>query len=227
MSIARTLKFAFLVLLIIAMIVAIKFTSLGSYLNKEDIDALVQSSGYFAPLVFVLIFGIGTAMFLPGSVFIAIGAYIFGTILGTLLNVVGHVIGAILTFYVVRTLGHEFVKNIKSETLKRYNKLLRHHGFATVFYLRLCFCPFAILNTAAGLSSIRFRSFMLGTTLGVIPTTFVLTYFFDVITNISSVADLWQPQVGISALLVGCAFLLPRLLKRLPENVKKRYGLEF
>ncbi len=227
MNTMRTLKFSLLVLLIISMIVAVKFTSLGSYLNKEDINSLVESSGYFAPLVFVLIFGLGTAMFLPGSIFIAIGAYIFGTIFGTALNVIGHMLGAIITFYIVRTLGHDFVKNLKSETLKKYNKLLHHHGFATVFYLRLCFCPFAILNTAAGLSSIRFRSFLLGTTLGVIPTTFVLTYFFDVITNISTMSDLLQPQVGVSALLVGCAFLLPRLLRRLPKDMKKRYGLEF
>lgn len=202
-----------------------RFTGLSQYLDKEVLRSTIQGWGHAGPFVFLAIFMIGTMLFLPGSVFIALAAVVFGTLWGFILVLLGHILGATLTFFIARYLGHDFVKNLKISMLRKYDKKLEKHGFATVLYFRLLFCPFTPFNVAAGLSSISFAAYFWASLFGMIPSTFVLTFFFDKITDIHSFGDVLTPQVFFAGVLFIGALCIPKILKSLPKDMKRRLNI--
>ncbi|MBI4390715.1 MAG: hypothetical protein HY575_02425, partial [candidate division NC10 bacterium] len=59
-----------------------------------------------------------------------------------------------------------------------------------------------------------------GTFLGILPGTFILTYFFDELTNLRSAADLLDVKFLVPlSLFVGSLFL-PRLVSRLRKGAE-------
>ncbi|AMP20546.1 hypothetical protein AZF37_04605 [endosymbiont 'TC1' of Trimyema compressum] len=50
--------------------------------------------------------------FIPGEITQIAAGYLFGTVQGSLISLVGLFIGAAITFYIARILGHDFVKKV-------------------------------------------------------------------------------------------------------------------
>lgn len=66
----------------------------------------------------------------------------------------------------------------------KINNQLEHHGFRSILLLRLIpLFPFDAISYAAGLSNTRFISFALGTTLGIIPGSFVYNFLGNSFNN--------------------------------------------
>ena len=76
---------------------------LWAMLNRDQFDATsldrwLADLGLWAPVVHVLLFTIGTVVFLPGSLFALAGGALFGPVWGAILNLLGATIGASLAF---------------------------------------------------------------------------------------------------------------------------------
>ncbi len=81
-------------LLVALLVIGIALTVL--YRDRLDVAALqqwVQQAGTAGPLLFMLIYAIGTLFFLPGSVFTLAGGALFGPVWGTLWNLTGATLG--------------------------------------------------------------------------------------------------------------------------------------
>ena len=78
--------------------------------NRERLDpALIESAicglGLWAPLVHVVLFAVGTVLFVPGAIFGLAGGALFGPLWGTLLNLAGATLGATAAFLIARYLA--------------------------------------------------------------------------------------------------------------------------
>ena len=82
-----------------------------------------------------------------------------------------------------------------------------------IFYLRIFWFPFIVLNYAAGATRIRFRDYFLGTLLGLLPPVFIFTYFVgamrDVLATYRKPADLLTFDLLFPILLLAFSFFLP------------------
>lgn len=71
--------------------------------NRVD-TALIESAicglGLWAPLVHVVLFAVGTVLFVPGAIFGLAGGALFGPLWGTLLNLAGATLGATASFLI-------------------------------------------------------------------------------------------------------------------------------
>ncbi len=155
------LKAISLVLFIIAAISIIRFTPVKEFLTQESIRRLLEETGFWAPLIYIVIYAAGICFFVPGTLLTAIGAAIFGPYWGFVYVWVGAMIGASGAFWIGRTLGREFAASMIGDRLKKYDDAIERNGFATVLYLRLVYFPFTAMNFGMGLTRVRFLGLFL------------------------------------------------------------------
>jgi len=168
---------AFLLFIILAIYV-IRFTPVKDYLTKEGLGHFLESLGFWAPLVYMVVYAAGVCLFIPGTLLTALGAAIFGAYLGFLCVWVGAMAGASAAFWIGRTLGREFAASLIGDRLGKYDDAIERNGFATVLYLRLVYFPFTAMNFGMGLTKVRFWDYFFGTALGIVVGTFIFTFFF-------------------------------------------------
>jgi uncharacterized membrane protein YdjX (TVP38/TMEM64 family) len=210
---AAWVKMGLLVTFAAGAILAYRYTPIGQYLTKDAVRAFVQSFGPLGPLVHVLLYAATVTCFVPATVMTIAGAVAFGKVVGAAYNIVGASLGGALSFLVGRTLGRDLASRLLRGRLLELDEAAERKGFAAILYLRLCYFPFVPLNYAAALTRIRFRDFFWATTLGIIPGTFIYTYFIDEVTNLSGVADLLNVRFLIPLGLFLVSLFIPKAVK--------------
>jgi len=106
----------------------------------------------------------------PKALLTAAGGALFGLWAGAGLSLAAALVGAIIAFGVGRLLGREAVDCLIRGRLARVDALLADHGLSAVLVVRLVpLVPFIAINYASGLSGVRFRHYVLGSALGMVP----------------------------------------------------------
>ncbi|MGL4465542.1 MAG: TVP38/TMEM64 family protein [Planctomycetia bacterium] len=130
-------------------------------------------------LVFVGFYAVGAVLMVPGTLLSFAGAVLFGAYEGTLWTWIGAVIGATLSFFVARRLGRSFVDRLLAGRFDAFDRKLRENGFVGLLVIRLLpIFPFAGVNFGSGLTSIRFKDYILATAVGILPGVFVYQVLF-------------------------------------------------
>ncbi len=97
--------------------------------------------------------------------------WLFGLVVGVLV-LVGAVLGASAAFWLGRLLGRDAVERLSGARIARVDALLRRRGVLALIAVRLVpVLPFTAINYAAGLSVLRTRDYLIGTSVGIIPGT--------------------------------------------------------
>jgi uncharacterized membrane protein YdjX (TVP38/TMEM64 family) len=102
----------------------------------------------------------------------------FGVFWGWMLSLFGHVLAAAVCFGISRSLGRVPVEVLVGKTgLESADRWFARWGLYAVFVGRLIpGIAFDVISYAAGLTRMRFRSFMIATALGIFPQTFLYSY---------------------------------------------------
>lgn len=164
----------------IAIIIVVLLYINKEYLNlsPQDIREWILSYGLFAPVLYILLYTLRPLILFPASVLSLTAGLAFGAVWGTVYTIIGATAGAILSFLVARKLGGKFVKGKTSgPRMTKITDQLEKRGFVYVILLRLIpLLNFDLISYAAGVSRVRFASFVLGTFLGIIPGTFAYNF---------------------------------------------------
>jgi len=202
---------------IVGAIVLVRFTPVKGYLTTEQLGRFLDTAGFWAPLVFILIYTVGVCLFVPGTFLTGLGAAIFGPYLGFIYVWFGAMLGASMAFVIGRTLGREFAASLVGDRLKKYDEAIERNGFATVLYLRLVYFPFTPLNFGMGLTRVRFWDYVAGTGLGIVVGTFIFTFFIGTLKEVWTSGDWGQLisfKVIFSLALFGFSFFIPKIIKK-------------
>ena len=106
------------------------------------------------------------------------------------------------------------VFRLSNQNLQGYFDRMRKNSFETIFFMRLVFLPYDLVNYAAGFLKIRYLPFILATILGSLPGTVSFVLF-----GASSGLDKGTPNFdwrifAVSVLIFVASLLISRLLKR-------------
>ncbi len=147
--------------------------SLALVLGTPDVPAMrsrIDAAGVWGPAVFFALYA-GLALIpCPKALLTAAGGALFGLWVGTALALAGALVGAVISFGVGRLLGRDAVDRLIRGRLARVDALLADHGLSAVLVVRLVpLVPFIAINYASGLSGVRFRPYLLGSALGMVP----------------------------------------------------------
>jgi uncharacterized membrane protein YdjX (TVP38/TMEM64 family) len=223
-AIKTNIKAAAFMLFFISAFFLLRYSPLGEYLNPQAMQDLVGHTGPTSPLIFILVYAIGITLFLPASLFTAVGAMLFGVSWGLLYNMTGGMLGACMSFWIARYLGRDFAASVVGDRLRNYDEKLKAKGFATTLYLRLIFFPFTPLNFGLGLTGVTFNQYFWGTLFGKIASAFILTFFFATLTEVWRGGE-WGGLLGWKALfslfLFISSFFIPKVAKQLIPDVRK------
>ena len=211
------IKAVILVAFIIGAILLVRFTPVKSYLTAEALGRFLDTAGFWAPLVFILIYTAGICLFVPGTLLTGLGAAIFGPYWGFVYVWFGAMLGSSAAFVIGRTLGREFAASLIGDRLKKYDEAIERNGFATVLYLRLVYFPFTPMNFGMGLTRVRFWDYFAGTGLGIIVGTFIFTFFIGTLKQVWASGDWGQLisfKVFFSVALFVFSFFIPKFIKK-------------
>ena len=223
----KLLRISILLLLVVGIAAAIVYRD---QFDASALESWVNDAGSAGPIVFMLIYIIGTVFFLPGSVLTLAGGALFGPVYGTFYNLTGATIGAMISFITARYLAHDWVDKKTGGRMKQLKQGVEGEGWKFVAFVRLVpLFPFNLLNYALGLTKIKFSHYSIATYVFMLPGAFAYTYLgYAGREAIAGGDDLIQKIMLAFALLAVVGFL-PSLIGRLRrgpmmdvENVKQK-----
>ena len=203
---------------IIGAILLVRLTPVKDYLTADWLGRFLNRAGFWAPVVFILVYATGVCLFLPGTLLTGLGAAIFGAYWGFAWVWIGAMLGASAAFFIGRTLGREFAASLIGNRLKKYDDAIERNGFATVLYLRLVYFPFTPMNFGMGLTRVHFWDYFAGTGLGIIVGTFIFTFFIGALKEVWALgnwAQLISFKVFFSIGLFIFSFFIPKIIKKI------------
>jgi uncharacterized membrane protein YdjX (TVP38/TMEM64 family) len=212
-------RFAPLAVVILALLLGYAFglhrhlslEALGAY--QQDLSTFVERNAAGAALAYVLIYTAAVAVSFPGaSVLTAAGGLMFGCITGTLLALASATTGAALIFLIARTSLGDFLAMRAGPRIQRLRKGFQEEGFSYLLFLRLVpLFPFWLVNLAAALFGMRLLPYVAATLIGIIPGTFVLSYFGQGLGSAleGEGSPYWLEMLAGRLALVGIVVLIP------------------
>ena len=113
---------------------------------------------------------------IPLGAIIVVSALLFGPWLATAYILLGATLGGAISYAIGDYLGHRGLQHFAGERINRVSRRLAERGVLSVVVIRLLpIAPFAIVNMIAGASHLRVRDFLIGTLLGMLPGTLIIS----------------------------------------------------
>jgi len=121
-------------------------------------------------LVVCSLYLIGGLTFFPMTILSLATTAVFGALRGTIYAMVGALLSAALLFGVGHYLGLSNIRKYFGERIRKATMKLKNKGVFGVAMIRLTpIAPYSLVNLAAGIVSIKFVDFMLGSFMGLLP----------------------------------------------------------
>jgi uncharacterized membrane protein YdjX (TVP38/TMEM64 family) len=151
--------------------------ALDGHLTAEAVETYVLALGVWAPIGFVVLYGLSTVAMVPGSVFDLAGGALWGPYFGSLINLAGGSLGAALAFLVARYVARDWVQLRAGPRTKGIMQSVDADGWKFVAFVRIVpIFPYNVVNYLLGLTQIPFHQYMLATIVFMSPATVVYTY---------------------------------------------------
>lgn len=184
---------------------------------QASLTAFVEANAVVTAIVYVLLYVIAVAVSFPGaSIFTAAGGLMFGYVAGSALALIASVTGATLIFLIARTSFGDSLAARAGPRMQRLRQGLQEDGFSYLLFVRLMpIFPFWIVNLAAAFFGVRLSHYVLATAIGVLPGTFVYSYFgYGLGTALGEGGSPFSFQLLLGLALLALTALLPVLYKK-------------
>jgi len=175
----RWLRLSLLVLLTAGLLGLSKVTGLGAHLRPEEIHARMAAAGWWGPLLYIVAFAVGELVHVPGWVFVAAAVVAYGRATGAALALAGALVSISVTFAVVRGVGGKPLGAIRWRWVARMLAHLDEHPVRTIILLRLVLWLTPQLNYVLALSHVRYRSYLVGSAVGLVAPVIILSLLVD------------------------------------------------
>lgn len=159
--------------------VIVKYRELARfYSNRKEVKLFLARFGPYAPFVFIILQALQVVMApIPGEATGFLGGLLFGTGLGFIYSTIGLTLGSALAFGLGRWLGLPLVRRLVSEEVyHKFDFLARTGGeLVTLILFLIPGFPKDFLCLLLGVSPLPFGTFLVITTFGRMPGTWLLS----------------------------------------------------
>jgi phosphatidylserine/phosphatidylglycerophosphate/cardiolipin synthase-like enzyme/uncharacterized membrane protein YdjX (TVP38/TMEM64 family) len=193
-------------------------TPLHDYLNIRTALAFIENLQRqpLTPLWVMLLYVIAGFVFVPVVLLIAATGIVFGPWLGIAYALSGSMLSAASTYWIGAKSGGGIWQRLFSRRLHRLRGQLQRQGLLAVAVVRAVpIAPFTLINLIAGAAQVRWRDYLIGTLIGMLPGIVMTVLFVD-----RAAAALRRPSLGSIAtlvltmgIIVGVSLLLQHWLR--------------
>lgn len=213
-SSARFMTPKFMIMLAVALLIVV-----GVCLNQQGIFSadvlknLLERHPVAAPVIFLLIYAIAPALFLPSIPITLAAGFFWGPVWGVIFSITGATIGACLPFFLSRHLLQDFIRSkISAERWQWLQDKVNQHGWKAVAFTRLIpVFPFNLLNYLFGLTPIAFFQYLWSTFVFMLPACIAFVAFGSSLSELIMRGNVQGVIIGI--VIAAVAFLIPALLR--------------
>ncbi len=158
----------------------------------------IEGLGTWGMVLFIVVYAVVSVAMIPASILTLAAGALFGLANGFVLVVIGGLFGAIVSFWLARTVAHKPVQKMLADrpVVQRIEKAVSREGRRIIFLFRLSpVIPFGLANFALGLTSVRFRDYLFGH-MGTIPGSFLYTYYGAALGSLAAIASGQESERG-------------------------------
>jgi uncharacterized membrane protein YdjX (TVP38/TMEM64 family) len=178
-----------------------------------------------APLIFILIYAVAPAIFLPSIPLSLAAGFLWGPLWGVVFAMTGATAGASVSFFLARYLLSDAVrKRFAAAQWQWLVEKVEKHGWKAVAFVRLIpVFPFNVLNYLLGLTPIPFRHYLWSSFVFMLPACIAFVAFGSSLSELILRRNIRGLLLGIAvavAALILAMVLKPRFQKigPLPQN---------
>jgi uncharacterized membrane protein YdjX (TVP38/TMEM64 family) len=170
---------------------------------RHGISVVRQTAGRgVARVAFVVAYTVLLTIGLPGGPLMILGGAAFGPITGSILNLTSITLGAAGGYWLARTLGHRIPR--------RALHIEPPHNLVTLISLQINpLVPNSILNLAAGLARVDFRTYMVSVVVGNLAPTIAYSYFAGTLLSAGGTSGGVGRELWIAAIVLAVILLAP------------------
>ena len=178
-------KRLFLVIAFLALLLAVFHVSgLRGNFNHAFMYQKFMDNRVSGLLIFIALFAVGNLIQIPGWIFLAAAVLALDKFWGGLATYIAAVVSCVFTFAVIKALGGDALRQIDNKYAVQILKGLDSRPVLSVFCLRLLMQTAPALNYALAMSGIRFKSYLIGTALGLPVPIALYCLFFDYLATV-------------------------------------------
>ena len=167
---------------VIAVVAAWRLTPLRALLSVDRVAALGQTLSRHpaAPFAVLGAYLAGTLVFFPITPLLGATALVFPAPTAFAYCMIGALSAAVTTYGIGRLVGRFRPRWLERPRVQRVSRQLQRRGILAVIAARLLpVGNFSLINITAGALGVRFRDYLLGNILGLLPGVLALTVFAD------------------------------------------------
>ncbi len=192
------------VVLLGGIIAGVTHSGLLQHASPEKIRDQVLAFGPWGPVIYVILFTFVPLTLFPDAVLAIASGMTFGMYKGFLLTWLGALLGGSLAFWLARVIGQEAREKLQKRMGHKPHEVPHMKGFLSVLVLRLVpLVPFDVVSYGAGLSHVRYRDFLLGTAIGIIPGVCVYVNLGDKLIDCGSTHFYWAVVLLVGLTVVS------------------------
>lgn len=198
-----------LLCMVVITVIVSSLVGVSEYLETERLRAFISSYGPLAPVVYMMVYTLAPALFLPGLPITIVGGVLFGPFWGVVYTITGATAGACVAFLISRYATRDIIEaKLTGSRWSRLESEVEKHGWKVVAFTRLIpLFPFNLLNYALGLTKISFVEYALTTFICMLPACIAFIVFS------SSLLDLLLGRISgtlfLGILLIVLVSLIP------------------
>ncbi len=190
--------------------------------NRDDLLAYTNTNFTAAVILYVVVYILQTAFSLPGAAIMTLaGGFLFGSVLGTIFVNIGATTGATLAFLAARYILRDWVERKFGERIEPIQAGFAQNAFSYLLTLRLIPAfPFFLVNLVSGLTRVNLSTYIMATSIGIIPGSFVYAFAGKQLGSINSLAEIASPPVLLAFTFLGLLALVPIAHRKFVERKK-------
>lgn len=203
-------------LLWVGLVLGFYLSPMRQVLDREALATILPSFGPWSAFLFVLLYAVAMVIGIPTIIFTVVSGGVFGLWAGTIHSVFGATLGAWGACWLSRYLLRPWAERRFSQnpTLQKFQRGIERRALFFVIAVRLSpVTPFNVENYLFGLTAIRWRPYLLGTVIGIVPGTIAYSWVG------ATGADALQGESAVS-FVVAVGFLM--VLSILPMFISHR-----
>lgn len=176
----------------------------------------IEAYGAWGPVLYVLGYVVAELVFVPAFPLTLLGGLVFGPAWGTVYTWIAATLAAALAFLVARHLARDTVERWRAHSphVARIDAAVERHGWRILMITRLVpLFPFNLQNFAYGLTRIPFWTYIVVSSICILPGTIAFSVAGGALSSPGSRARVgWT--LAVAALLIVLVSLMPRWLAR-------------
>ena len=171
---------------------------------------------------------VGFLLMLPSSLLMMLSGFLFGLMEGLAIVWVAGLLASTVAFWIGRTVARPWVERRirRQSTFMAIDRAIQYKGFLVVLLTRIVMLlPFPALNYTLGLTGVRFRDYLAGSNIGMLPPYFLFVYLGTTVSNVASILDgsisLERGEIVAGTMALAAILLIVALIVRTAARTLK------